>query len=167
MGGQSLPGINKTGRFQARFASPFASDYPDAAMFARLRQSRLFRTALLVLLALGMVVKPTLAALGELHDAEHAAHAVAHGHGHDHDHGRQHGPDGDPGPNPHSPAPEDPDHVLGAHGLLHTQGSVSLALSDIPIRLVPVAAPALPLPDLDAPRLPGDAPSVPFRPPIA
>lgn len=148
---------------QARFASPFASDYPEAAMFARLRQPRLFRTALLVLLALGMVVKPTLAALGELHDAEHAAHAVAHSH----DHGHHHGPDGDPETDPHLPAPSDPDHVLGAHGLLHMQCTVSVALSDIPSRLVPIAAPALPLPDLETPRLPGDAPSLPFRPPIA
>lgn len=130
-------------------------------MFARLRQPRLFRTVLLVLLALGVVVKPTLAALGELHDAEHAVQAIAHGHYHDHDHGH----DGDP--SPHPPQPGDLDHAQGAHGLLHVLSTVSVALPDTIARLAAAPTAALPLPDIEAPRLPGDAPSLPFRPSIA
>jgi hypothetical protein len=132
-------------------------------MLARLRQPRLFRTALLVLLALGVVVKPTLAALGELHDAEHAVQASSHGH----DHGHTHGHEGDPSPDPRLPPAGDPDHAQGTHGLLHVLSTVSLALPDAVVRLAPAPTAALPLPDIEAPRLPGDAPSLPFRPPIA
>ena len=129
-------------------------------MFSIYRPRRLLRTALLVLLALGMVIKPTLGALGELHGAEHAtmADAGAHGHAHpadsdgsDHRHGDE----------------RDPDHTLGAHGLLHLSSGVSVTLPDLLVRLLAPSSPGPQLPESDAPRLPGDSPSFPFRPPIA
>jgi hypothetical protein len=128
-------------------------------MFPLRRHRRLLRATLLVLLALGMVVKPTLGALSELHDMEHAA-AIAHsddGHGHAHpeDPGHEHGGD-----------ESDPDHATGAHGLMHQGASPSIALPDA-MMSVSRQASSERLPDSGPFRLPGDAPNLPFRPPIA
>ena len=128
------------------------------------RHRRLLRTALLVLLALGMVVQPALGALGELHEVEHAAiaqsdsghdHGDDHLHDHDADTGHQHG-DG-----------SDQDHATGPHGLLHQAASASATLPD-PVTFLPPQVPAgSHLPESGPLHLPGDAPGLPFRPPIA
>lgn len=115
------------------------------------RQS-LLRISLLVLLAFGMLVKPVLNQMGELHAAEHAAQVVD-------DHGA---------PLPDNLDPHDiPDHAKGIHGLMHAAdgGTSSVIVSDSTAlavtpssveRLRPGAAP-LPPPPLTSP----------FRPPIA
>lgn len=124
----------------------------------RVRRHRSFlHTALLVLVALGMLLQPLWTALGELHEVEHAVALHA-------DPGRTHydGHQDPPGPDA---APGDP---VGIHQLLHHAGApaaATLPLSDLlppgiavsgnpPVRREQ-SAPA-------ASRL-----TLPFRPPIA
>lgn len=125
------------------------------------RHCRRLRTALLVLLVLGMVISPTLAAVGELHAMEHAAAANDHAHGHahsaDNDHHRQ-DHDGDR-PNP--------EHAAGGHGLMHQSASPSVTIPDEPVTVSRVALCEPLLPELRRRHLPGDPPDLPFRPPIA
>jgi hypothetical protein len=126
------------------------------------RHCRRLRTALLVLLVLGMVVSPTLAAVGELHGADHALAATgddAHGHTHPaddvhHDHG-----DGGDG--------SDPGHATGGHGLMHQGASLSVTMPDEPPAVSGVALGEPLLPEFRRLQLPGDSPNLPFRPPIA
>lgn len=116
------------------------------------------RTALLVLLAFGLMVTPVLDQLGELHGVEHAAMAAAsHGHAHALDLVAADHPHGDEG---------DSDHSDGSHGLLHLYTSVTVALPDTVVRLFPPPAVGALLPIPVAPLLPGDPSSLPFRPPI-
>lgn len=138
--------------------------YPDPRMFRRLRHAGLFKTALLVLLALGMAVQPVLGAVGDLHGAEHAAQAgvmsdhgharggddAGHGHDHDHDHDTP-----------------DPDHAKGSHVLMHLDGGLAVALTDAVVR-VPAGIPGAPdHSEVETDGLPVTAPNLPFRPPIA
>jgi len=117
------------------------------------RTKRFLHSSLLLLLVLGVFVRPMLNVVGEIHDIEHAAAVAA-------EHGHAHADDG-------HDADHDPDHVKGSHGLLHqadpasSAGILSLAwFQSEPVTstrvLVPV--PAAPLTQ----RL-----SSPFRPPIA
>lgn len=128
------------------------------------RTRRLLRAALTALLVLGMVIGPTLAVASGLHGIEHAAlaaHGTGHGHGHAGDAGHHHHAD-DP-----SADEADPEHATGAHGLLHQTGSVSVALPHAVLSVCAPAACAPQLPELRRPSLPGDSPTLPFRPPIA
>lgn len=128
-------------------------------MLRRLRHLGLFRTALLVLLALGIAVQPVLGAVSELHGAEHAAMAdMAPDHGHAHADDADHGHDGDT---------TDPNHVKGTHVLLHLDAGLAFALPDAFVR-VPARIPdTLGLPEGVPEDLPVSAPHLPFRPPIA
>lgn len=134
-------------------------------MFSFRRHRQLLRTALLVLLALGMVVQPALGSLGELHEVEHAVVAQSdHGHDHGDDHAHDHDPDAS---HDHGGDGSDPDHATGSHGLLHQSGTVSVTLPEVMpclLRQVP-AEPRLP--ESGPFHLPGDTPDLPFRPPIA
>lgn len=113
----------------------------------------LLRTSLLALLVLGMVVRPALNLVGELHAVEHAAFAQAGDHGHDLPDDR----DSTPGP----------DHATGAHGLMHQADTGTSAVLWTTWVLPPASPPAsvLPMPDSTAVR--PQQPSSPFRPPIA
>lgn len=120
----------------------------------RLCRRRCFlRIALLVAVALGMVLQPLWAALGELHQAEHAV-AVHVEHGHSHHDAHQ--------------APAGAGDPLGIHDLLHhacAPASVALPASDL---LAPgIAASGSPpqRPEPSAP--PPSRLTSPFRPPIA
>jgi hypothetical protein len=110
-----------------------------------------------VLLVLGLVIKPVLNQIGELHSIEHAtlADADGHGHGHGHDH------DGDQDEEPGQ------DHTTGAHGLMHQTnlGASSDALPTLAIQPLPSFSLALPIPDCAA--APRQFAATPFRPPIA
>ena len=130
-------------------------------MSALLRRCRRMRTALLVLLVLGMVISPTLAAVGEVHRVEHAAAASDDAHGHTHSadndhHHHDHGGDG-----------SDPEHATGSHGLMHQSASLSLTMPDEPLAVSVVALGEPLLPEFRRLHLPGDSPNLPFRPPIA
>lgn len=114
----------------------------------------LLRASLLVLLVLGMLVKPVLNHVGELHAVEHAALAVCdHGHdGSDHD-------CTDSGP--------DTDHAQGAHSLMHSADAGASTGICISSTSLPTAAPdsVLPMPDTAA--VHPQHPISLFRPPIA
>jgi hypothetical protein len=115
------------------------------------------RASLLVLLVLGLVVKPVLNQIGELHSIEHTvlADADGHGHGHGHDH------DGDQDDEPGQ------DHTAGAHGLMHQAnlGASSDALPPLAIQQLESFSLALPIPDCTS--APRQFAATPFRPPIA
>ncbi len=116
------------------------------------------RASLLVLLVLGLVIKPALNQIGELHSIEHAALADADGHGHEHGHDHD---DGDQDDEPGQ------DHTKGAHGLMHQAnlGASSDALPSIAIQPLESCSLALPIPDCTA--APRQFAATPFRPPIA
>jgi hypothetical protein len=128
-----------------------------------LRDCRLLlRSAFLALLVLGMVVNPTLAAVGELHAIDHAAAAWDHDRG-----GHAHSTDTDDHHHAHPGGQPDHDHATGAHGLMHQGGTVSFGLPEAGV-VVSDASPCGPLlPEFRRRALPGDCPSLPFRPPIA
>ena len=129
-------------------------------MSALLRHCRRLRTALLVLVVLGMVVSPTLAAVGEVHGIQHAVAA-----GSDDAHGHTHSADSDP----HDPGGDesDPEHATGGHGLMHQSASLSVTMPDEPLAVSEVAPGEPLLPEFRRLHLPGDSPNLPFRPPIA
>lgn len=130
-------------------------------MPARLSCRLLLRAALHLLLVTGLVAGPALAAASELHGIEHAALA-AEGHGH------AHAADGDPPHgDPHDGDSGDPDHATGAHGLVHQIGSLPVAMpcDGIWVSTPPVCAQRIP--EFHHCHLPGNSPSLPFRPPIA
>jgi hypothetical protein len=144
------------------------------------RHRAVLRLALLLMLALGLVARPLLAQIGALHGDAHAVAALAHGdaggdgdghahahdaHGHAHDHSHVGNPDagadqdrGDAG---------DPDHALGAHGLLHQTCGLTVGMPALPVQLALPSPPAASPPDVSTPRLRADPSSFPFRPPIA
>lgn len=116
----------------------------------------LFRYALLVVVALGVLLQPLLADMGELHDVEHSI-AMQSDHGHAHHDGHDDPADGD----------EVPGEPIGTHNLLHQGGfAVSAALFEPSFYLVS------PVPAGDPPAsfhstAPPIAPlTLPFRPPI-
>lgn len=125
-----------------------------------LRCHRSLRIALLVLLALGLVARPMLGQLGDLHGVEHAvvAETVAHGHAHDSDPVATHH---------HHDEPGNAEHTDGPHGLLHMFTGVTVALPETGVQVFPLPAAGTLLPLPATPRLPGDPSSLPFRPPIA
>lgn len=113
------------------------------------------RASLLVLLVLGIVVKPVLAQVGELHAAQHASLTDADGQGHGHEHGSDQGDE------------SNSDHTQGAHGLMH-QGSAGGTSVEVPL---PLTLPALTgegaaLPPTGDAVLPPAHFGTPFRPPI-
>lgn len=124
------------------------------------RKFRFPGIALRLLLALGMVLNPVLAAVGELHGMEHAAMASGDD-VHDHAHAS------DPEAHDHLGGGGESDHASGGHGLLHQVGSPSDPLPDIALD-IPVQSVSGPLlPESVRSHLPGDSPDLPFRPPIA
>ncbi|MFP5373942.1 MAG: hypothetical protein ACLGHW_03460 [Gammaproteobacteria bacterium] len=129
-------------------------------MRALRRNFRFTGIALRLLLALGMVVNPVLAAVGELHGMEHAAMASAEDM-HEHAHAS------DSQPHDHHGGGDDSDHASGGHGLLHQVGSASDPLPDIALDISVQSASGPLLPESGQSHLPGDSPNLPFRPPIA
>jgi hypothetical protein len=123
---------------------------------------RLLRTAFLALLVLGLVVNPTLAAVGELHAIEHAAAAS----GHDRD-GHPHSAGTDDHHHDHPSGHPDRDHATGTHGLMHQSGTASFTLPEAEVVVSGLAACGPLLPEFRRCPLPGDCPNLPFRPPIA
>lgn len=137
-------------------------------MHAFRRHCRRLRSALLVVLVLGMVVGPTLAAVGELHAIQHAAMAAGDAHGHPHAAHGGHGGHGDQ--HHHHPGDAsggDPGHATGGHGLMHQSASLTVTMPDEPLAVSDVALCEPLLPEFRRLHLPGDSPSLPFRPPIA
>ena len=123
------------------------------------RLSRLLRASFLALLVLGLMIKPVLAQLSELHVAEHAMAVTADAH----DHGHDSGSDTDNGG-----SPEEDDHATGAHGLMHQSGgstTLTVPFASISVPMVYARMPDLPIPD--AIGVPHEVLSSPFRPPIA
>lgn len=123
----------------------------------------LLRTTMMVLLVLGVLVRPVLVQISEAHAAEHAALATA-----DHSHGGDHGHDHDDG-DPELPSQDLPplDHTQGTHGLMHFGDSGSATNIPALLALTLQSPPQgdLPMPDIGPRR--SQAPSNPFRPPIA
>lgn len=124
------------------------------------RYSRLLRTALLVLLVLGMVVSPVLAAVGELHAMEHAAMAA-------NDSAHDHVGLADSDPHDHHGSEVDPDHATGRHGVMHQAASVLVTLPATALDISMQSADESFLPEFGRSHLPADSPSLPYRPPIA
>lgn len=139
-------------------------------MIALARSTRaLFRASLLVLLVVGVIVRPVLNQISELHAVEHAALAAAAGDGHgngEHGHDDDHAHDDGSHPALDDSQGQEAGHTDGAHGLMHqadTGPSASLA------GLIPQFGHSMPAPRLLAPAsgpLPPQIPSTPFRPPI-
>ncbi len=122
------------------------------------RHRSLLHTALLVLLALGVLLQPVLGALGDLHGLEHAAAMQSDDHGHSHHDGHEAPHDGDD-------ALGDP---IGEHGLLHQGGfATSMALIEPVFLLLPPMRMGEPLDRSHAPGPPISRLTLPFRPPIA
>lgn len=117
------------------------------------RLSTLLRSGLLALLVMGVVIKPMLAYVCELHSIGHVLSAYSHGHEH---------------ADSKSEHRIDQDHASGAHGFWH-EGDSGGAYADIvtfillpTVRYEPLVVPfptALPVPLRHA--------TGPFRPPIA
>ena len=117
--------------------------------------SRLLRASVLALLVLGLMIKPVLSQISELHAAEHAVAADVHGH----DHGADSTDDGGD--------PEQDDHTSGAHCLMHQVGGSTTLTGLAASMFVPMIYARMPdLPIPDAISVPHDVPSSPFRPPI-
>jgi hypothetical protein len=112
------------------------------------------RASLLLLLVLGLVVRPVLNHVGELHGIEHAATAAAeHGHAH-------------PGDDSHV-SDHDSDHTKGTHGLLHQADAGAAAGILIDFGVSALHMPKAKAPSLEFLAEPRRLPSTPFRPPIA
>lgn len=126
------------------------------APMQRIRRHRsLLHFTLVLLVAIGVLLQPVLGALGDLHDAEHAA-AVQSDHGHSHHDGHDE-PIGD------DEALGDP---IGTHILLHQGGvATSMALPEPSFRLLsptPAGEPSA----RTTPAPPIAVLTLPFRPPI-
>lgn len=116
------------------------------------RAKNVLHASMLLLLVLGLFVRPILNLVGEIHGATHVAAAAEHGHSHwGNDHTAGH----------------DQDHASGSHGLLHQADSsstsgmpVSFGLPEVEVAVSQALhwAATCSLPQ----RL-----SSPFRPPIA
>lgn len=114
----------------------------------------LMRASLLAMLLLGILVKPTLIHISDLHAAEHAVLAEAqHAHS-DHD-------DAD-----HAGHPADDGHTNGPHGLMHQAdtGGSSIPLFSLTSAAVLPPDPMLGMPDYAV--VPRQRSTSPFRPPI-
>lgn len=126
-------------------------------MMSLRRHRSLLRTALLVLVALGVLMQPILTSLSELHGLEHAV-AVHSDHGHSHH-------DGHDDPPADDDAPGDP---IGLHGLMHTCNvAASMTFPEAGLLVTAYVAASDP-PDRAHPFGPPDTHlTLPFRPPIA
>lgn len=129
----------------------------------------ILRASLLALLVLGLIIKPVLSQISDLHSVEHAALAMASEHDGDHDHGHEHHHDHDHGAPEGSPkADPDEERGKGAHGLMHQVGvggaSLDIASS---LLVVPVIPPTTVLPMPKTSSVPLQNLATPFRPPIA
>ncbi len=127
--------------------------YPDPMPRVYPHLRTILRTSFLVLLMLGVVVRPMINQLSALHGMEHATLAGPNDHGHDY-----------PGDRDRTP---DPNHATGAHGLMHqadTGSSANIWTAWVSPSVIPAAS-KLPLVDLASTR-PQKLTS-PFRPPIA
>lgn len=111
------------------------------------------RASLLVLLVLGVMIRPVLNQVGDLHAAGHATF-VAGDHGHDHS-------DDDHDPDTY------PDHTKGAHGLMHQADTGTSAGIWVSWALPPALLLTSVLPMPDSASVHPQQPSSPFRPPIA
>ncbi len=130
------------------------------------RLSRLLRASFMAMLLLGLVVKPVMAQLSDLHAVEHAVAGIAgHGNGHDHDHGSA---QGEPAAVGDEDASDHGDHTAGEHGLMHQSGGSTTLIGLVPTLSVPMAFALFPdLPLSMSARIPGQTLTNPFRPPIA
>lgn len=120
-------------------------------MFRSSRHRSFLQGCAFALLLFGLVCKPVLGFVGELHAIEHAALA-----GHADDHGNDHGDDG-----------EDPGHAFGAHGLLHQCSGGAGSIPPLHPMLVLAPMPAAILPAVEASPPARPTLTLPFRPPIA
>lgn len=110
------------------------------------------RTSMLVLLALGLLVKPVVTAISEIHTANHPELATR---GHPHEHGSEHQDD------------RGADHAQGAHGLMHQATGGAFDQASARFELPAAAGADVLLPTAD--HRPGSQLRLtsPFRPPIA
>jgi hypothetical protein len=124
---------------------------------------RLLRLSLLMLLVLGLMIKPVLSGLSDTHALEHASvlefHADHHDHGHSHDHDDvQIDMSGDD---------SDEDHALGMHALMHQAsaqpGAEWAPRFDWPLMIYYAEE----LGDVPYRGITKSPPTTPFRPPIA
>lgn len=118
------------------------------------------RASFLALLVLGLMIKPVLAQLSELHGIEHAIAAASEGFDHDHDHEHD-SDDTDAGVDPES-------DLTDTHSLMHQcSGATSMIglLPSFSLAMSYARLPELPLPN--AIGVPHTIASNPFRPPIA
>lgn len=143
----SPPALHRQGLTESVRSRPMRS----AAALA----THLLRATLLALLVIGLLVRPVLNQLSDLHAVEHAmqdyADAQAHGHAH---------PDLD---FDHAP---DADHAHGAHVLMHSgDGNASTSPGIVPVVLASLPL-TLPLPDPHLDAEPAFPPVSVFRPPI-
>lgn len=117
------------------------------------RAKNVLHLSMLLLLVLGVFVRPMLNFVGEIHGTTHAAVAAAeHGHGH---------------PDDARDADHDQDHASGSHLLLHQADSASSSGILMSFRLPPIeVAASQSLQWTPVPSLPQRL-SSPFRPPIA
>lgn len=141
-------------RVTGKVAAPMTVPYTDNVTRFDSRLSVFLRTSLLVLLVLGVIVRPVLAHIGALHAAEHAVLADADGHGHTHDDDH----DDEPGT----------DHTQGAHGLMHQAGSGGASCEMMAMIVLPAVYECDEiLSSVDISRVPAHRFVTPFRPPIA
>jgi hypothetical protein len=132
------------------------------------------RAGLLALLLSGLMIRPVLSGLSDMHAAEHAitAEAQAAGHGHADDHGHDHPNDHhhDPAPH-HPPQPDDggagEDHSSGLHGLMHQAGGWTTAELAYGLQIPPALHRDACPPNPAGSGQPQQSPFHPFRPPIA
>lgn len=115
------------------------------------RHRSLLQVCAIALLLFGLVCKPVLDLVGELHALEHAAlvdQADAPG-------------------NDHEENGEEGDHMLGGHGLLHQGGGGAGWIPFAYPVLVLAAQPATGIPVIDTSPPASSTLTSPFRPPIA
>lgn len=127
---------------------------------------RLLRASLLVLLVLGLMIRPVLTGLSEGHAAEHAMSVDLHEEEHQDDHHDDHAHPHDQVPHADGDAPGN-DHASGTHGLMHQPGGHTTLELTAAIEVPPAPRHGQALPNLARPGLPKQPPSNPFRPPIA
>ncbi len=130
------------------------------------------RVGLLTLLVLGLMIRPVLSGLSDMHAADHAIAADAqgtdHGHGHDDNHSDDHS-----GDHRHDPAPQPDDggtgedHASGLHGLMHQAGGWTSAELAYDLQIPPALHRDAGPPNPAGSGQPQQSPFHPFRPPIA
>ncbi len=132
------------------------------------RHVYVLRLLLVAWVACGLLLKPVIGALSELHAFEHASALDAGaGHGHGSGHGDE-GVDHHHAPLQAAPDGETPHDLAGLHGLLHACSGMSpAAMLELPAlgctRLLGSDPPSMD----SAPGRFASHPSFPFRPPIA